>query len=67
MENWISAVIINTKNGDKALHQFDNEEQLRYFLACNEGRKVLKVIYHMDGTWGGVFIYVGKDSYEITN
>ena len=48
MENWISAVIINTKNGDKAFHQFDNEEQLRYFLACNEDCKVLRMTYHED-------------------
>lgn len=45
MENWISAIIING-NGEKEFHQFDNEEELRYFLACNEECKLERVSYH---------------------
>ncbi len=47
MENWISAVIVNGK-GEKEFHQFDNEEDLRYFLACNEDYKLERATYHED-------------------
>ena len=47
MGNWISAIIVNG-NGEKEFHQFDNEEELRYFLACNEDCKTEKVAYHED-------------------
>lgn len=39
MNSWISAIIVNGK-GEKEFHQFDNEEQLRYFLSCNEEYKL---------------------------
>lgn len=45
METWISAVIVN-ENGEKEYHQFDNEEELRYFLACNEGCRLERATYH---------------------
>ena len=45
METWISAVIVNG-NGEKEFHQFDNEEELRYFLACNEDCKVERAVWH---------------------
>ena len=41
MESWISAIIVNGK-GEKGFYQFDNEEELRYFLACNEDCKLVK-------------------------
>lgn len=47
METWISAIIIN-ENGDKEFHQFDNEEELRYFLACNESCRLEKAVCHED-------------------
>lgn len=45
MNSWISAIIVNGK-GEKEFHQFDNEEELRYFLACNESSRVERVTYH---------------------
>lgn len=41
MESWVSAIIEDT-NGEKGFYQFDNEEELRYFLACNENYKLIK-------------------------
>lgn len=45
MNSWISAIIVNGK-GEKEFHQFDNEEELRYFLACNEDCKLERATYH---------------------
>lgn len=45
MNNWISAIIVNDK-GEKEFHQFDNEEELRYFLACNENYELERATYH---------------------
>ena len=36
MERNYVVAIIRDKNGEKAYHQFDNEEELRYFLAVHE-------------------------------
>ena len=47
MESWISAIIINGK-GERQHHQFENEEELRWFLACNEDCKLEKAVYHED-------------------
>lgn len=45
MNSWVSAIIVNGK-GEKEFHQFDNEEELRYFLACNEDYKLERATYH---------------------
>jgi hypothetical protein len=45
MNGWISAIIYNRK-GEKEFYQFDNEEELRYFLACNEGYKLEKATHY---------------------
>lgn len=34
-DTWVSAVI-EDENGEKGYYQFDNEEELRYFLAVHE-------------------------------
>jgi len=47
MSNWINAIIVDG-NGQKQYHQFDNEEQLRWFLANNEDCKLEKATYHED-------------------
>ena len=47
MENWISAIIVNG-NGEKEFHQFDNEEELRYFLAVHEECRLERATYHED-------------------
>lgn len=44
-ENWL-AVIIEDNNGEKDWYQFDNEEELRYFLAVHEDYKLLEVKRH---------------------
>ena len=43
----VSAIIVN-KNGEKEFHQFNNEEELRYFLACNEGCRLERCEYYED-------------------
>lgn len=41
MTSWINAIIKNEKS--ELLHfQFENEEELRYFLACNEDMCLIK-------------------------
>ena len=35
-DSWIVAIIEDLKTGEKMYHQFDNEEELRYFLAIHE-------------------------------
>ena len=41
MKTWIAAIIEN-ENGEKEFHQFENEEELRYFLACNEDCRLVE-------------------------
>ena len=45
MNNWISACIIDN-HGEKGYYQFDNEEELRYFLAVHEDYKLVSAKYH---------------------
>lgn len=45
MASWINAIIIDS-NGEKQYHQFDNEDELRFFLACNEDCKLEKAEYY---------------------
>lgn len=45
MGNWINAVIVNGK-GEREYHQFDDEEELKYFLACNEDCRLERAKYH---------------------
>ena len=40
--SWIAA-IIEDNNGDKIYTQFDDEEELEWYLAHNEGYKLIKV------------------------
>lgn len=40
--SWIAA-IIEDNNGEKNFYQFDNEEELRYFLSVHEDHKLVKV------------------------
>lgn len=47
MEKWIAATIANA-NGEIEYHQFDNEEELRYFLACNEDYKLVRAVVKED-------------------
>lgn len=47
MDGWISAIVVNGE-GKKEFHQFDNEEELRYFLACNEDCRLERATYHED-------------------
>ena len=47
MDSWISVVIVNGE-GEEEFYQFHNEEELRYFLACNEDCRVERVMYHED-------------------
>ena len=47
MDGWIGAIVANGK-GKKAFHQFGDEEELRYFLACNEDRGLERATYHED-------------------
>ena len=42
MENSWLAVIIEDNNGEHGYYQFDNEEELRYFLAVHEDYKLIK-------------------------
>lgn len=41
-ENWLVA-IIKDNNGEKRWYQFNNEEELRYFLAIHENLELVKV------------------------
>lgn len=47
MDSWIRAIVVNGE-GKKEFHQFDNEEELRYFLACNEDCRLERATYHED-------------------
>ena len=40
MENWI-CVLIEDKNGKKWFHQFETEEELRYYLSVHKEEKVV--------------------------
>jgi len=42
MERFIVAIIKNEK-GIKDFYQFDNEEELHYFMACHEDFELVKV------------------------
>ena len=41
MENNYVVAIIKDNNGEKCWFQFDNEEELRYFLSVHEDYKLL--------------------------
>lgn len=42
MDNNIYAIIKNGK-GEEEFYVFENEEELRYFLACNENHKLVRI------------------------